>query len=77
MGVGFAPTLFLLNRQVGYSLPDPTVEPTAGIAPASHGYEPSSLLLTYAGTKWRARWVLPPLVAVLRTTVFADSPRAR
>lgn len=74
-GVGVEPTPFLLNRQAGYRLPDPGVEPTAGVAPTSPVYETGSLLLTYAG--WRARRVLPPLMAVLRTAAFADSPLAR
>ena len=49
MGVGLEPTPFLLNRQAGYRLPDPTVKPTAGVAPASPAYDAGSLLLTYAG----------------------------
>src|SRR5262245_38059264 len=53
VGVGVEPTPFLLNRQAGYRLPDPTMKPTAGVAPASPAYDAGSLLLTYAGKEWK------------------------
>lgn len=51
-------SICLINNQVGYQLPDPTVEPVAGLAPALPLYERGGLLLSDTG--WRARWVLPP-----------------
>ena len=75
-GVGLEPTPFLLNRQAGYRLPDPGLEPTAGIAPTSPVYETGSLLLTYAGD-WEGAAGAAPALAVLQTAAFADSPHAR